>query len=300
MRQAISKSNALQVPLIVAGDLHDTKANLRGECVNAMIETFKLVQTQAYILVGNHDKINEKSENHSLNFLTSFASIIDRPTNIPGVAMTIPYCHDLNTIKLELEQECAAGPDILIMHQGITGSNSGEYIQDKTAITVNDVAGLRVISGHYHQRQDIVLPDGGLWSYIGNPYTQNFAEANDPEKGYQILFDDGSLEFVPTNLRKHIIYTNKLTVPRHTAEDLIWFKLSGTKAELATTNKEFIAKLYKITQPFKLDLIATDVMPQAIKKQNQTQPELLDSIIDSLAIDDDRKNAIKDIWKTKV
>ena len=37
MRMAIDKANSLGVPLIVAGDLHDTKANMRAECVNAMI-----------------------------------------------------------------------------------------------------------------------------------------------------------------------------------------------------------------------------------------------------------------------
>lgn len=40
VNMAITKANQLGVPLIVCGDLHDTKANLRGECVNAMLETF--------------------------------------------------------------------------------------------------------------------------------------------------------------------------------------------------------------------------------------------------------------------
>ena len=55
MRQAIQKANELQVPLIVAGDLHDTKANLRGECINAMLETFNTCEQDIYFLIGNHD-----------------------------------------------------------------------------------------------------------------------------------------------------------------------------------------------------------------------------------------------------
>ena len=55
MRQAIAEANSLGVPLIVAGDLHDTKANLRGECVNAMIEAFAMLDHGCYILRGNHD-----------------------------------------------------------------------------------------------------------------------------------------------------------------------------------------------------------------------------------------------------
>src|SRR5579862_1378127 len=82
MRMAIVKANKLEVPLIVAGDLHDTKANLRGECVNAMIETFKQCNKPPYIIVGNHDRINEKSHEHSLNFLAPYCHIVDSPNNL--------------------------------------------------------------------------------------------------------------------------------------------------------------------------------------------------------------------------
>ena len=91
------------------------------------------------------------------------------------------------------------------MHQGIKKSGQSDII-DPTALHAEDVAGLRIISGHYHRRETIPLPDGStIASFIGSPYTLTFGEANDPEKGFQILYDDGSLEFVPTNLRKHVI-----------------------------------------------------------------------------------------------
>src|SRR5882757_6401470 len=71
VRMAVAKANELNVPLIVAGDLHDTKANVRGEWINGMRDTFKLVTKvvgwngedikRVYILRGNHDAINEKS-----------------------------------------------------------------------------------------------------------------------------------------------------------------------------------------------------------------------------------------------
>ena len=41
MNLAIDKALDLGIDLIVAGDLHDTKANLRGECVSVMRKTFK-------------------------------------------------------------------------------------------------------------------------------------------------------------------------------------------------------------------------------------------------------------------
>src|ERR1700722_9570126 len=78
MRQAVFKANTLDVPLIVAGDLHDTKANLRGECIKAMLNTLSLTKHRAHILIGNHDKINEKSPltENSLHFLDGLCELV--------------------------------------------------------------------------------------------------------------------------------------------------------------------------------------------------------------------------------
>lgn len=311
MRMAIAKANALKVPLIVAGDLHDTKANMRAECVNAMIATFRTAKTRAIIVPGNHDMVNERSAEHALNFLRGVALVHDKPgrvcTDDHGYLpyYLVPYQHDIEYLKSYLATLNSGTK--LIMHQGVQGSDSGDYIQDKSAITKEDVAGLRVISGHYHTRQTIELPDGGKWDYIGNPYTQNYAEANDPEKGFQILMDDGSLEFVPTNLREHRIMEGTVKEMRETewiflgsSEDLVWAKLSGTKEELASVNKKDVAYNLDIEQPFKLTLIPTDSsinVPESAR--SLTQGALLDSLIDSQPdMPKDRLEALKQRWKT--
>ncbi len=38
LTKAVSKANDLDVMLIICGDLHNTKANLRAECIDAMYE----------------------------------------------------------------------------------------------------------------------------------------------------------------------------------------------------------------------------------------------------------------------
>lgn len=297
MRQAITKANDLGVPLIVAGDLHDTKANMRGECVNAMIETFKMCN-RTIILRGNHDSINEKSTTHSLNFLSPYANIVDSLKGF-GIALNkstalIPYCHDKNELLRYLKTNKEKQ---IIMHQGIQGSNSGDYFQDKSAITPEDVAGRRIISGHYHTRQTIALPDGGSWDYIGNPYSLNFGEALDPEKGFQILMSDGSLEFVPTKLRKHIIVTineNELITTSYiNPNDLVWVKAIGSKQWLSQLSKE---KLIANGMPndFRLELIPTDAKPTNKVKTNSLA-ELLDSIIDQQSVDN--KDILKKTWR---
>lgn len=328
MRQAIAKANELNVPLIVAGDLHDTKANMRAECVNAMIETFKLCKISPFVMIGNHDKINEKSIEHSLNFLeaaqvqdsdyikwdsgnpiTMSPLIVEKPFVCREFTL-IPYYHDPDELRAYLKTLPEGSR--LIMHQGIERSYSGDYIQDKSAIRHADVKDFRVISGHYHRRQDIKTGRArrgavGAFSYIGNPYTLTFGEANDPPKGFQILMDDGILEFVPTNLRKHVVYESSADLnllPPWTCsikeDDLVWVRVKDTKERLALLTKEKIACAVGLTKmPFRLDLIPTDTKTQAPdNSKSLSQGELLDSMIDSLSnTNEAQKNRLKKFWK---
>lgn len=302
MRMAISKANELRVPLIVAGDLHDTKANLRGECVNAMVETFRYANSPPHVLIGNHDKINEKSEEHSLKFLAAYAALIDYLplSTLRNVGYLIPYQHDPNILKSYLRK--LPKNSTLIMHQGLEGSHMGDYIQDKSAISHEDVTGFRVISGHYHARQTIDLPNGGKWDYIGNPYTTSYGEANDLPKGFQILMDDGSLEFVPTDLRSHIVIdtvvSELVAIPyTHKPGDLLWFKCRGTHEELSRINRRFIADNYGIEEGFKLDLIPLSGISEKPSRQ-LGNVELMDKLIDSLTnTSDERKLKLKELWR---
>lgn len=312
MRQAINKANELDVPLIVAGDLHDTKANLRGECINAMIETFKKCVEVPYVLVGNHCRINEKAPAHSLNFLQPYANIVDSPLWCKSAAAwLLPYYHDPEECRSDIKDlRSNRLGGLFIMHQGIEGSHSGDYIQDKSAIRPEDVAGMRVISGHYHRRQTITLPYGGTWNYIGNPFTLNYAEASDPPKGFQVLMSDGSLEFVPTNLRKHVILEiafdkeNTLNLPsaKHcVSEDLVWVKVAGSKEQLIKeiVSKAALSTFLGLNSSFRLDLIPTDSKTTAPDPSLKlSQGPLLDSLIDSLGnTSDERKTRLKQTWK---
>ena len=305
MMAAITKANELDVNLIVAGDMHDTKANMRGECVKAILEVITRCHKEPIIIVANHDRLNEKNPEHSLEFLRDKARLITKIQHIPPFGFFIPYYHDPEELRRDLK--LISKGSRLIMHQGIAGSNSGEYIQDKSAITPNDVAGLRVISGHYHCRQDIKLPDGGLWSYIGNPYTLNFAEANDPEKGYQILYDDGSLEFVPTNLRKHvaIMIEFRISIMSIKAidsimpDDLVKVTVKGNKEFINSMPRETIEALLHLQQSFKLDYVDTSTAPKLEATEGYKTPQVrLDELIVASDFTDDRKERLKTLWRS--
>lgn len=307
MRQAITKANKLKVPLIIAGDLNDTKAIMRAECVNAMIKTFNLCQSPPYFLVGNHDRINERASDHSLNFLRQFGYMIDTPVKQHKLGYLIPYYHDPEELKSYLKTLPKGSQ--LIMHQGIQGTNSGDYIQDKSALTTEDVASFRVISGHYHTRQQIRLPDSGVWDYVGNPYTLNFAEANDPEKGFRILDADGLLTFVPTNLRKHVVLdvtpianggiqiTGKVPPEDIKSADLVKIRLRGTREKLSSFTKEVVSGYFKEISSFRLEYIYNDSKQEIKENKSLSQSETLDAIIDSTNSSEDGKIILKNMWR---
>lgn len=306
LRQAVKKANQLDVQLIICGDLHDSKANVRGECMIAVKDTLSRANRTVFVLRGNHDSLNERSQEHSLVFLPHpLCQVITDIEQTGHKSWFIAYQHDPEALRKKL----ASIPkgSTIIMHQGIEGSNSGDYIKDKSAINKEDVAGMRVISGHYHQRQDIPLPDGGLWSYVGNPYTLNFAEAKDPAKGFQVLYDDGSLEFIPTNLRRHYVYETDITTVRGghqpvglvlNPDDIVWVKIKGPSDQLATLTKELVAHNLALPGPFKLDLIPDDTTSVKEVVRDLPQDQLLDSLIDGLSnTTQDRKDRLKDLWK---
>lgn len=310
LNMAIEHARKLEVSLIIAGDLHDSKANIRAECANRIIETFKKAQIAPYLLVGNHDKINEKSEEHALNFLEPYCHIIDKPEYLDHIkTWAIPYQHDTEQLTAVLAKIREGSR--LVMHQGCSDSNSGHYIQDKTALPKDKFKTFRVISGHYHTRQDIKTgrPQKGaigLFSYIGNPYTVNFGEAKDPEKGFQVLYEDGTLEFIPTKLRKHVVH--EMTVdeyktseyPKVNLGDIVKLKITGTKEQLAGLTKEQIKNISGI-ENFSLELIPVETVFKQLKRVAHTQPELLDSLIEAINnSSDEQKIRLKNLWRAFV
>lgn len=311
------KAKQLNVPLIICGDTLDSKAIIRAECMNKLMQMLSVQdKTPTYILVGNHDMCNEKGKEHSLNFLWDFCNIISTPTevylgnNIP--ALLIPYYSDVDRLRELLKTE--DNPSLLIMHQGLNGADMGHYVQDKSALNKDDIRNYRVISGHYHRRQDIKCGRPrkgavGLFSYVGNPYSLSFGEAEDGEKGFQILMENGTLEFVPTNFRHHrvynrtvkelLIYSEKQSHEFNSNNDLIWLKLTGTHEELDKLSKHDIAKIIK-RDNFRLDKIYTDVKQLEAKTDNLSDSEIFDGIIDSTEESSNQKQYLKQLWRELV
>lgn len=302
MRQAINKAEELRVPLVVAGDLHDTKGILRAECMNAMIETFRSMRSNAIVLVGNHDRINEKGKEHALEFLAPHCILVDTvPVSYHGLHF-IPYESDPNTLLKHLRNMTPGAT--IVAHTGVQTAYMGHYTQDKSSLPPMEFADFRVISGHYHKRQDVKCGKN-TFSYVGNPYTLNFGEAQDGPKGFVVLYQDGSVEQIPTNLRKHIVLDrcidNVLTpVPEYRPGDLVKLRVSGPRSELLKLDRTEIGKTLFGTVDYKLDLNPDKERKEATKAKDNTQDvaELFDSLIDALSETKDQKNNLKSLWRT--
>lgn len=310
-RQAIDKAAELGVPLVDCGDLTNDKAVLRAEYVNKIINTMiyaKSKKVNVYCIVGNHSLINEKSEEHSLNFLEPYCTVVDRIVWIDELgSWLLPYSSDSKAREELLEY--IQKPSRIIAHTGVLGADMGHYIKDTSSLPKEVFSDLRVISGHYHKRQDIKTGRPrkgavGLFSYVGNPYTLGFGESDHPEKGFQILHDDGLLEFVPTNLRRHRIVEYTIAQLSYSPanvwdpRDLHWIKVTGTRNELSQWNKRKVGSvLFGNMFDFKLDFIATDEPKMEQRLDNLDSAQLMDLVIDNTGESEEYRKDLKGLWR---
>lgn len=307
LRQAVKKAEDLNVPLVIAGDLNDTKALLRAEVVRELLEILEQTTIQVKIITGNHDLLNHHANAHSLKFLEKYAKIYDTPiyTTISSqVVGFVPY-QVTNGEFLNAFSQFKNSDVPLIIHQGVQGAFMGDYVQDKSSIDPCILGSRPVFSGHYHKHQTV-----GPVTYIGSPYTITFGEAKDGPKGFLIVNDDWSFTQVPTGLRKHVIVERDIsnlftTIENLTPQDLLWLKVTGERSLLELLDKVSIGNRHLGHANYKLDkiYIESDSVSQLNGSNSspiKTDQDLLDSLIDSLSDTEERKNKLKITWRSMV
>lgn len=311
LEQARDLAKELSVPLIINGDLLDGKAVIRGECANRLIRLLSAEEhrpPRIIVNIGNHDLLAEKSLHHSLNFLRPYAEIIDKPTFDAALnSWFIPYFNDGQALEAVLK-DIPAGSR-LFMHQGVLGADMGAYAADRTSLPTTAFADFRVISSHFHRRQDIKCGRPrksavGLYSFIGSPYSITFAEANDGPKGNTVVYDDGTTELFPTNLRKHVklditvdeqeTMSTTGTWPQVAPNDLLWVVLRGPASRLEKVSKAALGAALIGHSSFRLEKItdeAEDLAPG--EAEHQPPLEVLTVLIDKLPESAEQKTTLK-------
>lgn len=305
LRAAIWEANRLDVSLVIAGDLNDTKALIRGEVANTLILLLKFARNPVYILVGNHDKLHEKSLEHGLNYLSPYAIIIDKPMCLPlgynkfSDIYAIPYISDPEELDKQLSLiKAEKTAKILIMHQGFKGAEMGHYVQDKSSTDPFALTQFKIFSGHYHKHQTI-----GPVTYIGNPYTLTFGEAEDGPKGILIVNEDGSFEHKPLGLRAHKVikfdikdleYVDLLDGV-NASEDIIWIQVLGPSLELAKINKKKLGEQLLGHANYKLELCPYDTEILTANLEQNSPNLILEQLIQNSAETEDDKKALKEL-----
>lgn len=301
LQAAIDKASELRIPLIIAGDLHDTKAIIRAEVANRLLKIFN-PEVRTYILAGNHDLINEKGTEHGLNYLNSdMVHVAGFPATVDiggHPVYLIPYQNTTQKFKDALSS--VPKGSIVVCHQGVHGAYLGDYVQDKTSIEVGSLDGYKIISGHYHRHQTV-----GALTYIGSPFSHTFGEANDGGKGFLIVNEDGTYTQQVLPLRKHIkievtMEGSQLWLPHGLSpDDLVWLKITGPQSELDKLGKFEIGMGLLGHSNFKLDLIPTNSTQSepAGVVVNLSAGEMLDKLIDSMPDAPDQLTYLKSLWK---
>jgi hypothetical protein len=189
-------------PTIILGDLLDTKEIVRGSCLNTYYRRFKASKLRYYILVGNHDMFHEGAKEHSLEPLKGLpnVTIIDAPYKM-GNMLLLPYYANHEEFKKVVRNtlDCS----VLIMHQGINGSDYGNGYIAENEIDFEELAHFkRVIGGHFHRYQE-----RGNLLYLGTPFSHSFGESNQTKYIAEYKPIEDEITIIPTSFPQHMTYT---------------------------------------------------------------------------------------------
>ena len=161
-----------------------------------------------HIIPGNHDKTDADDERSYLDIyshccLYRSAQLV----NIRGVEFVmVPYFKDekwfdeWSRVDKQRSGDC---PSILITHIGLDGvrNNDGSAVVSKLKPSLFSDYN-KVLIGHYHNASQL----GKNVFYTGSAYQNDFGE-NIVDKGFTVIYNDGSTKFVASHFPKYIKQT---------------------------------------------------------------------------------------------
>lgn len=207
-----------QIPeIIIGGDLWLSRSSQSLDVlltVQQAILKANSINISLTIAEGNHDLVDQES-------LAGYSHIFEAHNNVHviGDYMIKNYGYDVSLFIMSYFPETGSftkrytemlnqhyDPErynLLYIHQGINGAIKTANDKELPSSLFEDFNA--VLVGHYHDR--CVIHDTNI-EYIGASRQHNFGE--DEEKGYTILFDDGTYEFVKNqvNTRYCVVHTN--------------------------------------------------------------------------------------------
>lgn len=163
---------------------------------------------------GNHDKTSQESVFAYPNLLNNEMFELVDETHTEHFdnarATFMSYFPEEGTCKerikkliSDLEMSHVDGiKEIFICHQGFNGGLSHKNATSNKELPIEILEFFdTVLIGHYHNRNNIENDfDTDIW-YTGSTHANNYGEDN--EKGFTIIYDDGSIEFINAEFPKY-------------------------------------------------------------------------------------------------
>ena len=201
------------------GDVFTNRSGQPLQCLTDwkdILEKLKENDIQISVIPGNHDKTDANSDKSYLDVYSGVGVRLFRRGGyiiVPNsVVCFIPYYGDSRWLEEfhELEEtidELLKEEDIdesyskiLITHMGFDGvkNNDGSEVESEIKPSMFKDWDT-VLVGHYHNASRLTKNV----IYAGSAYQGNYGE-NITDKGFTVVFSDGSIEFVPSKFPKYI------------------------------------------------------------------------------------------------
>lgn len=196
--------------MILGGDLFQSRASLPLSVIKAVqnfVDACIENNIHLYLVVGNHDK-EDQEEQYSYCHIFKYTpnvTIVDKYSNMMVnnelILHLMAYFPENGTAMERVESIVDAMDytcqNYLYFHQGISGALSKPAAEELPAKLFREFDAVFV--GHYHDRTK-VKPN---IEYIGASRQHTYGE--DEEKGYTILYTDGSTEFVKNQVNTRYV-----------------------------------------------------------------------------------------------
>lgn len=202
--------------IFCGGDVFTNRSGQPLKCLTDWKEILVMLtkeHIELHVIPGNHDKTDSDDEKSYLDVYSESCINLYRQGDAKVfdgcVVAFIPYFRDEKWLQeyervisimednLEIDD---SWPTILITHTGFDGvvNNDGSKVSSLIKPSMFELWD-NVLIGHYHNASK--LADNVI--YTGSAYQNNFGE-NVVDKGFTVLFDDGSIKFVPSKFPKYI------------------------------------------------------------------------------------------------
>lgn len=246
--------------LFCGGDIFTNRSGQPLQCLTDWKEillNLQQNQIKIYVIPGNHDKTSATDEKSYLDVYSDDCLKTFRTAGIEmfdGVLVAfIPYFDDERWLEeyKGLEKRVTRinhRVKILITHSGFDGVMNNDGSKVESIIKPSMFADwTKVLIGHYHNASR--LSDNVF--YTGSVYQNNFGE-NITDKGFTVIYSDGSIEFVPSKfpcyIKETVQATDKETLrnllEKYTGETYhhIRFIIKGKKQDCEKFNTSEIVK----------------------------------------------------------